>query len=51
MIFGEYSDVVEIDTFTMQRFLDISRFGGLAGMLTCLRIVHIEGNKNLKITL
>ena len=26
MIFGEYSDIVENDILTMQRFLDISRF-------------------------
>ena len=26
MIFGEYSDIVENDFLTMQRFLDISRF-------------------------
>ena len=35
MIFGEYSDIVENDILTMQRFLDVSRFlysGGWAGM-------------------
>ena len=26
MIFGEYSDIVENDILTMQRFLDVSRF-------------------------
>ena len=36
VIFREYSDIVKIDILTMQRFLDVSRFGGLAGMLTCV---------------
>ena len=26
MIFGEYSDIVQTDILTIQRFLDISRF-------------------------
>ena len=26
MIFGEYSDIVENDILTMERFLDVSRF-------------------------
>ena len=26
MIFGEYSDIVQNDILTMQRFLDLSRF-------------------------
>ena len=47
MIFGEFSDIVENDTLTMQRFLDISRFlysGGwwVCGWLSCSDVIDSD---------
>ena len=39
MIFGEYSDIVENDILTMQRFLDISRFLYSGGWQVCSYVI------------
>ena len=39
MIFGEYSDIVENDILTMQRFLDISRFLYSWGWQVCYSVL------------
>ena len=50
MIFGEYSDIVENDILTMQRFLDISRFLYSGGWQVCSWRLHeseiqVQGNQ------
>ena len=37
VIFGEYSDIIENDILTMQRFLDVSRFLFPGGWQVCMR--------------
>ena len=46
VIFGEFSDIVENDILTMQRFLDVSRFlyivlWGLAGMWMVVAVMSL----------
>ena len=45
VIFGEYSDIVENDIFSMQRFLDVSRFLYYGGWQVWVHATHVDDDR------